>query len=58
MQPVIPPRSNRIAPRDCDWFVYKERHLIEYLFVCERVKMDTECGKYWRLFYISMLSHP
>jgi transposase len=32
MQAVIPPRSNRIAPRDCDWFVYKERHLIECFF--------------------------
>ena len=32
MQAVIPPRSNRMAPRDCDWFVYKERHLIECLF--------------------------
>ncbi|MEQ1545155.1 hypothetical protein [Methyloglobulus sp.] len=29
MQAVIPPRSNWVAPRDCDWFVYKERHLIE-----------------------------
>ena len=32
MQAVIPPRRNRIAPRDCDWFVYKERHLIECFF--------------------------
>jgi transposase len=32
MQAVIPPRSNRVAPRDCDWFVYKERHLIECFF--------------------------
>lgn len=32
MQPVIPPRSNRVAPRHCDWFVYKERHLIECFF--------------------------
>jgi transposase len=32
MQAVIPPRCNRIAPRDCDWFVYKERHLIECFF--------------------------
>ena len=32
MQAVIPPRSNRIAPRECDWFVYKERHLIECFF--------------------------
>ncbi|PPD44724.1 MAG: hypothetical protein CTY16_11560 [Methylobacter sp.] len=32
MQAVIPPRSNRIAPRGCDWFVYKERHLIECFF--------------------------
>ncbi|SFN00894.1 transposase [Nitrosomonas communis] len=26
-EPVIPPRINRINARDCDWFVYKERHL-------------------------------
>ena len=32
MQAVIPPRSNRIAPRDCDGLVYKERHLIECFF--------------------------
>ena len=32
MHAVIPPRSNRIAPRGCDWFVYKERHLIECFF--------------------------
>jgi len=32
MQAVIPPRCNRIAPRDCDWFVYKERHWIECFF--------------------------
>ena len=29
---VIPPRSNRIKPREMDWFVYKERHLIECFF--------------------------
>ncbi len=29
IEPVIPPRSNRINPRRCDWFAYKERHLIE-----------------------------
>jgi transposase len=42
MQPVIPPRSNRVAPRECDWFVYKERHLIE----CFSVKSNTieECS--------------
>jgi transposase len=32
MEAVIPSRSNRLAPRDCDWFVYKERHLIECFF--------------------------
>ena len=32
MKAVIPPRSNRLVPRDCDWFVYKERHLIECFF--------------------------
>lgn len=32
MPAVIPPRSNWVAPRDCDWFVYKERRLIECFF--------------------------
>ncbi|SFF25694.1 transposase [Nitrosomonas sp. Nm166] len=32
IEPVIPPRSNRINARDCDWFVYKERRLIECFF--------------------------
>ncbi len=32
MSAVIPPRSNRTTPRECDWFVYKERHLIECFF--------------------------
>jgi transposase len=32
MQAVIPLRSNRTASRDCDWFIYKERHLIECFF--------------------------
>ncbi len=32
MQAVIPPRCNRVTPRVCDWFVYKERHLIECFF--------------------------
>jgi transposase len=29
---VIPPRSNRTEKRQCDWHVYKERHLIECFF--------------------------
>jgi len=29
---VIAPRRNRTEPRELDWFVYKERHLIEYFF--------------------------
>ena len=32
MQAIIPSRSNRLKPRECDWFVYKERHLIECFF--------------------------
>ena len=32
MQAIIPSRSNRLDPRECDWFVYKERHLIECFF--------------------------
>jgi transposase len=30
--PVIPPRSNRITPRDYDKDIYKERNLVERLF--------------------------
>jgi len=30
--PVIPPRSNRITPRDYDKEIYKERNLVERLF--------------------------
>ena len=26
---TIPPRRNRVAPRDCDYAAYKERHLVE-----------------------------
>ena len=32
MAAVIPPRSHRTEPRKVDWFVYKERHLIECFF--------------------------
>src|SRR5512137_126052 len=32
MAAVIPPRSHRTDPRKVDWFVYKERHLIECFF--------------------------
>jgi len=32
MVAVIPPRSHRTQPRECDWFIYKERHLIECFF--------------------------
>jgi transposase len=29
---VIPPKSNAIDPWECDWWQYKERHLVECLF--------------------------
>jgi transposase len=32
MTAVIPPRGNRSSARACDWFVYKEPHLIECFF--------------------------
>jgi|CXWL01.1.fsa_nt_gi transposase len=32
MEAVIPPRGNRSEPRECNWWVYKERHLIECFF--------------------------
>lgn len=32
MEAVIPPRTNRTKPRECDWFTYAERHVIECFF--------------------------
>ena len=29
---TIPPKSNNRNPWDCDWWVYKERHLVECFF--------------------------
>ena len=29
---VIPSKANRIIQRDCDWWLYKERHLVECFF--------------------------
>jgi transposase len=30
--PVIPPKANRKAPRDCDFALYCERNLVERFF--------------------------
>lgn len=30
---VIPSKCNAVKPRQTDWFLYKERHLIENLFL-------------------------
>lgn len=30
--PVIPPKTNRKEPRDCDYALYRERNLIERFF--------------------------
>lgn len=32
IQVVIPPKANRRVPRECDWWLYKERHVIECMF--------------------------
>ena len=29
---AIPPKSNTKEPWDCDWYQYKERHLVECFF--------------------------
>ena len=29
---VIPPKANRTVQRECDWWLYKERHLVECFF--------------------------
>lgn len=30
---TIPPKSNATTPWRCDWWVYKERHLVECFFL-------------------------
>ena len=30
--PVIPPKANRVSPRDCDFALYCERNLVERFF--------------------------
>ena len=30
---VIPPKSNNPNPWECDWWLYKERHLVECFFM-------------------------
>ena len=32
IKPVIPPKSNRKVPRDCDFALYAERNLVERFF--------------------------
>lgn len=29
---TIPPKTNRLYQRKCDWWLYKERHLVECFF--------------------------
>ena len=29
---VIPPKANRKEQRDCDWYMYNERHVVECMF--------------------------
>ncbi len=29
---VIPPKANRKEQRGCDWWCYKERHVVECMF--------------------------
>lgn len=29
---TIPPKANTLEPWDCDWWIYKERHLVECFF--------------------------
>ena len=29
---VIPPKANRKVQRDCNWYLYKERHVVECMF--------------------------
>jgi transposase len=31
-EPTIPSKSNRLFQRRCNWWLYKERHLVEHFF--------------------------
>ena len=32
MEAVIPAKANRKVPRECNWWLYKERHVVECMF--------------------------
>jgi transposase len=32
IEAVIPAKANRKVPRECDWWLYKERHVVECMF--------------------------
>lgn len=38
----IPPKSNELNPWDCDWWLYKERHLVG-MFLPETQAVPQDC---------------
>ena len=32
IEAVIPPKASRKAQNSCDWYLYKERHVVERMF--------------------------
>lgn len=44
MKPVIPQRNHRAEARECDWLIYKERHLIECFFKIKS-NITAECSR-------------
>jgi transposase len=50
---TIPPKSNTKEPWDCDWWLYKERHLVECFFnkIKHFRRVATRCDKLASSFY-------
>ena len=41
---VTPPKANRKMQRDCDWYLYKERHVVELpLILRKKPAMSKKC---------------
>lgn len=43
-EPTIPSKKNAKYERHCDWWLYKERHLVEKLFLKLRVSAELQHG--------------
>ena len=49
---TIPPRSNAKAPWNVDWYLYKERHLVECFSIKSSISVESQQGMIsWHLLF-------